>query len=99
MAYESKSVQRATCSRNEFCRLVSGSVATAQDSLGVTVKREPEAVRAVANNSLQICTGSVAAVADTANGWKTETPLSGDQANTDYGTSTIAAFKDIVRDT
>jgi hypothetical protein len=77
---------------------VSGSIATAQDSLGVTVKREPEGVRAVATNSLQACTGAVAAVADTANGWKTETPLSGDQSNTDYGTSTIAAFKDIVRD-
>lgn len=78
---------------------VSGSVATAQDSLGITVKREPEAVRAVANNSLQICSGSVAAVADTAGGWKLETPLSSDQTNTDYGTSTIAAYKDIVRDT
>ena len=78
---------------------ISGSLATAQDSLGVTVKREPEGVRAVANNSLQICTGSVAAVADTAGGWKTETPLSGDEVNTDYGTSTISAYKDLVRDT
>lgn len=78
---------------------ISGGIATAQDSLGITVKREPEAVRIVATNTLQICTGSVSAVADTTNGYKLETPLSGDQVNTDYGNSTVSVYKDLVRDT
>lgn len=78
---------------------ISGGLATAQDSQGITVKREPEGVRLTTSNSLQACTGLPAAVADTTGGYKIETPLASDESNTGYGTSTIAAYKDIARDT
>lgn len=77
---------------------ISGNAVTAQDSLGVTVKREPEAVRAVTNNTLQICTGTAAAAADTANSWAFEDPASSGQVNNEYGTTTVSTFKDIARD-
>jgi hypothetical protein len=78
---------------------VSGNLTPVQDSQGVTLKREPDGVRVVAQNTLQTCSGATAAVADTAGGWKLETPKGDEETNTDYGTSSIAVFKDLTRDT
>ncbi len=75
---------------------ISGGMVTVQNELGVTVKREPDGVRVVAQNTLQTCTGAAAASA--ASGWAVETPLSSDEVNNDYGSSTIAVYKDITRD-
>ena len=77
---------------------ISGSHSVVEDSDGDIVCREPYGFRLSASNTIQNCTATPTATADTANGFFLDSPIGQSDPNTDYGTATVEVFKDLVKD-
>lgn len=69
------------------------------DSTGQRVLADIYGARIEASGELVSCTGTATAVADTANGYALSQPVSTQQENTGYGSSTVNVFKNLTADT
>lgn len=78
---------------------ISGSHSVVEDSDGDIVCREPYGFRLSASNTIQNCTATPTATADTANGFFLDSPIGQSDPNTDYGSASVEVFKDLVKDT
>lgn len=75
---------------------IGGSHSVVEDSQGDIVCREPYGFRLTASHTIQNCTASPTATADT--GWALENPIGESSTNTDYGSATVDVFKDLLKD-